>query len=218
MITKLKLLKKNELINYLNNLPIISKFNNMHTSSVSVCLIEGYLVKKKCINDSLGNFMFWNEIRALQKLSSYPHFPFLIAYDSNSLIIYMTYCGPSLSSENLPTNWKIQFEEIKEIMEITEVNSNDMIMRNICCLGDEIKIIDFGLHTIFGRTIKEVLNDFYIQLQNIDKRNNTQSNQSIINNSYNLYYPNWKENLHKYLIIKTKYNTILKNMKNKKKR
>ena len=191
----------------------------MHTSSTEVCLLEGYIVRKKCIKDSLGNFMFMNEIKALQKIGQYPHFPFLIAYDPNSLTIYMTYCGSMLSSNNLPKNWKKQFEEISQIMNITNINSNDILLRNICCLGDEIKLIDFGLHTIFGRTIKEVLNDLYTILNQLDKNTNTNKNQSEdILSVYTNYYPNWKEKLERYNLIKMKYNEIISNMKNKKKR
>jgi tRNA A-37 threonylcarbamoyl transferase component Bud32 len=218
MINKLKLLKTpHAILNYLNKLQVIRKFNNVHTSSVDVCLLEGYIVRKKCINDSLGNFMFWNEVKALKKIGHYPHFPFLIAYDPNSLTIYMTYCGPTLTSNNLPKNWKTQYEEISKIMNITNVNSNDILLRNICYLGDEIKIIDFGLHTIFGKTIKESLNELYILLSNLD----TNKNLNIPINSdtiYNNYYPGWKEKLERYDFINKKYIEFIENMKNKKKK
>jgi tRNA A-37 threonylcarbamoyl transferase component Bud32 len=217
MVSKLKLLKSQQaILYYLNKLQVIRKFDNVHTSSTEVCLLEGYIVRKKCIKDSLGNFMFMNEIKALKKVSQYPHFPFLIAYEPNSLTIYMTYCGPMLSSDNLPKNWKNQYEEISQIMNITEINSNDVLLRNICCLGDEIKIIDFGLHTIFGRTIKEVLNDLYTILNQLDTNKNKNQSEDI--SVYSNYYPNWKLKLERYNLIKMKYNEIISNMKNKKKR
>jgi tRNA A-37 threonylcarbamoyl transferase component Bud32 len=219
-ITKLKLLRTHSaILNYLKNLPVIRKFNNVHTSSVDVCLLEGYIVRKICIRDSLGSFMFRNEVKALKKLSCFPHFPFLIASDQNSLTIYMTYCGPQLSSDNLPNNWKTQFQEISDIMNTTNVNSNDILLRNVCCLGDEIKIIDFGLHTIFGRTVKEVVNDLYIILTNLDKNNShshSHTSEQDIEFLYNRHYPNWRKKLEYYDLFNKKYQEAINNMKNKK--
>jgi hypothetical protein len=68
----------------------------------------------------------------------------------------MSYCGKLISSENLPTNWKDQITDISLILKTLNVNSNDMLLRNICCFNGEIKIIDFGLCTIFGKTIDDV--------------------------------------------------------------
>jgi hypothetical protein len=135
---------KEGVLQYMNRLKDIHKFTSEHTNSDKVSLIEGYIVKKVCFNNSLGNYMFTNEINALSKLRGYPHFPHLIAYDPQNLIIYMTYCGGLLTSENLPNNWRDQIHEIKEIMMTLNINSNDMLMRNTCCLDGEIKIIDFG--------------------------------------------------------------------------
>ncbi len=216
-INKIKLIKNhNQIINYLNSLPIIRHFNNTHTCSDNVSLIEGYIVKKKCNNNSLGNFMFWNEVNVLKKVKSFPHFPHLISFDHNTLTIYMTYCGPILNNNNIPDNWEIQFNEISEIMNVLNVNSNDMISRNICCLGNEIKIIDFGLNTIFGRTIKEVLNDFYRDLKNMSHKI-----PRIVNNNnydYNNYYPNWKNNLKKIEMIKKNIEEYKNKTKNNKKK
>lgn len=204
-INKIKLIKNhNHILNYLNSLPIIRQFNNQHTCSDNVSLIEGYIVKKRCNNDSLGNFMFWNEVNVLKKVKGFPHFPIMITYDPNSLTIYMTYCGPALKNDNIPNNWEEQFNEISQIMTVLNVNSNDMIHRNICCLGNEIKIIDFGLNTIFGRTIKEVLNDFYRDLKNIS-HNISRIPRNINNDyNYNIYYPKWKDNLKKVEMIQKK--------------
>ncbi len=200
---------KEGILNYLKNLKDIHKFTSEHTNSDKVTLIEGYIVKKVCLNNSLGNFMFNNEISALSKLRGYPHFPHLIAYDPHNLIIYMTYCGGLLTSENLPNNWKEQINEIKEIMMTLNINSNDMLMRNTCCLDGEIKIIDFGLHTIFGRTIEEVIGDLYNNINILTSSKNKVDHS--IKYKYMEDYPNWKLNLEKYkqkqiLIKKTQDN------------
>jgi tRNA A-37 threonylcarbamoyl transferase component Bud32 len=140
--------------------------------------------------------MFTNEINALSKLRGYPHFPHLIAYDPKNLIIYMTYCGGLLTSENLPNNWRDQIHNIKEIMMTLNINSNDMLTRNTCCLNGEIKIIDFGLHTIFGRTIEEVIGDLYNNINILSSSKNKVDNS--IKYKYMEEYPNWKLNLEKY--------------------
>ena len=209
-------------LNYLENLKTVYKFNNEHSNSLEVCLLEGYVVKKKCFGTSLGNYMFKNEVSALIKLNGYPHFPILFEYDPEKLIIYMSYCGNTISSQNISVNWKEQFNEISEIMTVLKVNSNDMIPRNICCLDNEIKIIDFGLHTIFGKTIKEVLNDLYGQLSNINNKNQNQNNNLELN--YLVEYKGWKEKLENYTKkelqmkeLNNKFIQHLKDLKNKKK-
>jgi tRNA A-37 threonylcarbamoyl transferase component Bud32 len=212
-------------LNYLGNLKTIYKFQTEHNNSLEVCLLEGYIVKKKCFGNSLGNYMFQNEVAALSKLSGYPHFPLLFEYDKNMLIIYMSYCGNLISSKNIPLNWKEQVNEIKEIMTTLNVNSNDMIPRNICCLDNEIKIIDFGLNTIFGKTINEIINDLYGNLNNFSKN----QNQNLITNfslelNYLKEYKNWKEKLENYIKkekemkeLHNKYLLHLKQLRNKKK-
>ena len=209
-------------LNYFENLKTVYKFKNEHSNSLEVCLLEGYVVKKKCFGTSLGNYMFQNEVSALIKLNGYPHFPILFEYDPEKLIIYMSYCGNTISSQNISVNWKEQFNEISEIMTVLKVNSNDMIPRNICCLDNEIKIIDFGLHTIFGKTIKEVLNDLYGQLNNINKQNQNSNNNLELN--YLIEYKGWKEKLENYTKkeqqmkeLNNKFIQHLKDLKNNKK-
>ena len=181
-------------------------------------------MKKKCFGTSLGNYMFKNEVSALIKLNGYPHFPILFEYDPEKLIIYMSYCGNTISSQNISVNWKEQFNEISEIMTVLKVNSNDMIPRNICCLDNEIKIIDFGLHTIFGKTIKEVLNDLYGQLSNINNQNQNKNQNNNLELNYLVEYKGWKEKLENYTKkelqmkeLNNKFIQHLKDLKNKKK-
>ena len=73
-----------------------------------------------------------------------------------------------------------------------------MLLRNICCLNGEIKIIDFGLSTIFGKTIDDVLKDLYNNLNTLNKNISITPNiQSYI---YINEYPNWRQNLENYKI------------------
>ncbi len=195
IINQIKILKDYNIINkYFETLKKIHSFTNEHLGSDEVYLLEGYIVKKKCKNDWYGSFLFWNEVNALHKVSEYPHFPYLLSYDSKKLIIYMTYCGENLSFKNVPSDFKNQLNEIKTVMRIFNINSNDMIKRNICCLGNEIKIIDFGLSSnMFNNNITDSINKLESYILDLYK---SRQNNKYINNiectPYYKYYPNWE--------------------------
>ena len=195
-----KLSKMNQLqkLEYLGQLETVKEFNSEHHYSKKVVLLEGLIVRKQCQLDSFGNYMFKNEIKSLQKLTPYPHFPILVAFDPYNLVIYMTYCGPTLNSSNIPRNWREQFEEISQILEVLDVNSNDMLLRNTCVFNGEISVIDFGLDTQFGRDLKTVLREFYLKLNSITNpkqkiKENTEELQT--NLAYQKDYHGWKRRL-----------------------
>lgn len=117
----------------------------------------------------------------------------------------MTYCGELISNNNFPPNLESQINEIYYIFDTMDVNSNDMLLRNTCCLGDELKIIDFSFNNQFGKTINETLEDFISELSKIRKINcNLSINQNIIDNDkkneklYTQYYPNWQQKIENY--------------------
>jgi hypothetical protein len=197
----IELKKKNiNITPYLNKLKVIRTFSNIHEGSQKVELIEGYIVKKQCQQTSLGSFLFTNEVNTLKKLQGFPHFPHLISFDADKLIIYMTYCGETVSSKNLPTDWQNQMSNILRILSVLNINSNDMSIRNTCCLGDELKIIDFGLNTQFKKSINDSLIDLTRQinsLSNSSNNNNTNTTQELNYKSYKTYYPNWEIDLKK---------------------
>jgi tRNA A-37 threonylcarbamoyl transferase component Bud32 len=203
-----------EKLEFLNNLEIIKEFGNEHNHSKKVVLL-GFIVRKQCQIDSFGNFMFQNEIKSLQKVSPYPHFPILIACDAYNLIIYMTYCGETLDASNIPTDWKNQFEEISQILEVLDVNSNDMLLRNTCIFNGELSIIDFGLDTQFGQGLKTVLKDFYLRLSSISPKKI--SNEQI-ERDYHKDYLKWKERLQKTKTLKSYIEMEITNSKEKKKK
>ena len=196
MIQKIIELKENNVnvLDYLSGLNVIKTFNNIHEGSQKVELIDGYIVKKKCLQSSLGNFLFLNEVNTLKKLQGYPHFPHLIAFDSNKLIIYMTYCGETVSNHNLPNDWDHQIDNISRILNVLNINSNDMSIRNTCCLGDELKIIDFGLNTQFKHPVQESIMNLSRELNNF---HNSSLSRNETNNykSYKEYYPHWETKL-----------------------
>ena len=218
LINKLYKLKNHKLILwYLNNLKTIKVFTSIHNCSESVVLLEGFIVKKKCEQHSYGNYLFNNEVKSLSQLSGFPHFPKLIAYDQSTLTIYMTYCGELISNTNFPSDLSTQINEIYEILSSMDVNPNDMLLRNTCCLGNELKIIDFSFNNDFGKTVKETINDFIRELSTIRKidtnilktqeSNDNNHNNDNNDNSYIKYYPNWRNKIE---IYKTRKELLLK--------
>ena len=170
-LLKLNPLNMSNRLELLRQLKHIEYFENEHNYSKSVELLENYIVKKTLKYNTLGYYLFKNEVNALIKLSQYSHFPKIIAYDLKNLIIYMSYCGEQITNNNIPVNWREQFKEIKHILEISGVNSNDMLLRNTCVLKDIIYIIDFGLHSIFNENIRTVLGGFYTKLNQLAIKN-----------------------------------------------
>ena len=143
--------------NYLSTLKVSREFKSPHHYSSSVYLLDDYVVMKNLKRNRMGFFLFQNEIAALQRLYFYNHFPKLIGYNKKNLSIYMTFCGEQISKKNIPSDWENQLNEIEAILRRVNVNSNDMILRNVCVLDNIIYIIDFGLYSNFSVSISETM-------------------------------------------------------------
>lgn len=153
--------------NFLLYLKISKRFKSPHHYSSSVYLLDNYVVRKNLKKNAMGNFLFQNEISALKKLQPYKYFPKLLGYDNLRLSIFMTFCGEQISSKNLPDDWEKQIDEIETILTEINVNSNDMILRNVCVLNKRIYIIDFGLYSQFSVSIKETISKLKYDLRKI---------------------------------------------------
>ena len=81
----------------------------------------------------------------------------------------MTFCGEQISKKNIPIDWKQQLNEIQKNLLSVNVNSNDMILRNICVLNKRIHIIDFGLYSQFGVPIQQSISHLRNELQKISR-------------------------------------------------
>ena len=176
-------------LKYLHSKKFMKEFREEHNYSLSVILLDGYIVKKTMKNTRMGHHMLNNEIQSLSKLVSYKHFPKLYGYDG--LSIYMSYCGEKITSSNIPDDWKEQIIEIKDVLNKVNVNPDDMIQRNVCVLNGIINIIDFGLNTQFTAPVNESINKLYRLLENLHKKkyvyktttNNTiQQNKTLYKN------------------------------------
>ena len=150
---------------YLENLVVIKEFEEEHNYSRKVELLEGFVVKKSVLYSRLGYQLYINEVNSLRKLIPFKHFPTMIAFDEWNLVIYMTYCGEIINSQNIPSNWIVQYTNISDILKNNKVNPNDILVRNICILDNTIYIIDFGLNTIFAKPLNIVLQNLKSKLQ-----------------------------------------------------
>jgi hypothetical protein len=133
-------------LDYLSNRSVHRRFRDANIYSKGVYLLDNGIVAKH-LDPNMSGFVLWkNEINALKRVLGQVHFPQLIAADPVNLIIYMTYCGPSLASgARVPKNWRPQVENIKRSLIKKQMNPNDILPRNVCVTGGTIKVIDFGL-------------------------------------------------------------------------
>ena len=133
-------------LEYISKRKVLRKFQNQNIYSNGVFLLDNFFVAKK-LHNNMNGYVFWkNEINSLKRIVGNIYFPQLVAADPRNLIIYMTYCGKTV--ENIPrppVNWKQQVNEIKQILLKKQLNPNDILPRNVCCLNGVIKLIDFGL-------------------------------------------------------------------------
>ena len=136
-------------LEYISKRKVLRKFQNQNIYSNGVFLLDNFFVAKK-LHNNMNGYVFWkNEINSLKRVIGNHHFPQLIAADPNNLIIYMTYCGKTI--ENIgrsPQNWRQQVNNIKRVLVNKQLNPNDILPRNVCCLNGVIKLIDFGLSNV----------------------------------------------------------------------
>ena len=123
----------------------------------SIELINNIIIKKEFIDHKryrkIKNYkqQLQCEIDALLLLSDCNHFPKLLSYDDNTNIIYISYCGTPLSSENIPNDWNNQLITIINNLKDKNMYHNDMMCRmnpknggNFCVLNNILYLIDFG--------------------------------------------------------------------------
>ena len=122
-------------LDYLGQRKVLRRFRDANVYSKGVYLLDNGIVAKH-LDPNMSGFVLWkNEINALKRVLGEIHFPQLIAADPVNLIIYMTYCGPSLASgARVPQNWRAQAENIKQSLVKKQMNPNDILPRNIILL------------------------------------------------------------------------------------
>lgn len=145
-------------LQYISKKKVIKKFGSQNIYSNGVYLLDNFIIAKR-LHSNMSGYVFWkNEINALKRVLGNKHFPQLVAADPNSLIIYMTYCGNTIESVGKsPKNWRGQVEAIKKTLLAKQLNPNDILPRNVCLLGQTVKIIDFGLSNVrYSEILKSI--------------------------------------------------------------
>lgn len=167
---KLNELNNIDRINYINKKKIITTMKSKSTNSEYILLFDNNIISK-CIKQNIHGHTLWkNEINALLKLRNIIFFPDLIAIDPNKLIIYMTYCGKTLSKKpTIPNNWKSQLKKIKKILLTKQINPNDITLDNVCVMDGVIRLIDFGLANNHYNDISKSIDKLYWIFYKISK-------------------------------------------------
>ena len=115
---------------------------------------ENYFIKKHMSNEIKKynkiikkvdiDLNFNKEIKHLNQLSKYDHFPYLFDYDMEQKQIFMSYCGENINNKNIPKNWKEQFIEIFNILNYNSIYHNDIGLNNCSVLDGVIYLFDLG--------------------------------------------------------------------------
>ena len=84
------------------------------------------------------------EVNALTKLEHNDHFPKIVSIMPDIFSFYMTYCGPRLTQDNLPVDWREQVETILLSMEKQNIVNGDIDIKNLTVLDGKIYLLDFG--------------------------------------------------------------------------
>jgi len=87
---------------------------------------------------------FENELHALMLLHGHKGFPQLLYYNRADMVIFMSYCGETLTSTNVPPDWRDQLLDIYEVLKKYQIYSNDVYIGNFCVLDGNLNFIDFG--------------------------------------------------------------------------
>tara|TARA_A100001015_G_C15026406_1_gene730732 strand:- start:1175 stop:1759 length:585 start_codon:yes stop_codon:yes gene_type:complete len=81
-------------------------------------------------------------------------FPYMYSYDGNKKSIIMSNCGDLMSLHNLPTNWREQFNKIRNsfkkyglcILDVRFLPYTPYVVNNICVKNGKLSIVDVALY------------------------------------------------------------------------
>ncbi len=107
--------------------------------------ICNHLIVKKIINKTIidnKNYNHYKEVKVLKTLYKKAHFPIILSTNNNSLI--MSYCGTKINNYNIPSDWKIQIDEIIKSLKSANIIKNNMWKNNFLVYNSIIYIINFN--------------------------------------------------------------------------
>lgn len=122
--------------------------SNGETSVIFTTVLKGKQIIKKILK-SENKEEFYNETSCLQALQHSKHFPVLYHNDPNKLVIYMSYCGKTMTPETRPKNWKEQIDTILDTVYKANIVYSDIKPDHLRVHSDNtIRVIDFGRATV----------------------------------------------------------------------
>tara|TARA_B100001996_G_scaffold156672_1_gene119362 strand:+ start:1064 stop:2065 length:1002 start_codon:yes stop_codon:yes gene_type:complete len=98
-------------------------------------------IVKKISSQSSSAARNEREIRILKALYKKTHFPVILSTKDNSLI--MSYCGTKINNHNIPSDWKIQINEIINSLNSANIRKNNMWKNNFLVHNSILYIINF---------------------------------------------------------------------------
>lgn len=154
-------------LNELQNYNWIEIGSNGETSTIYKSIIKGQILIKKHIKD-IYKQEYYNEISCLKELQNCKHFPTLINYDNDKLIIYISYCGQRLYPQNRPNNWKDQINTIIKTIIDKNIIYSDIKIEHLRVYNDNtIRLIDFGRSTIGSQERNQDIYKIYNLAENV---------------------------------------------------
>ena len=169
-LSEINLICKNGNFSEVKYLQLTKELKSKIESQIGTKIDEVIVKKKYLPNTSFDiDLMFEKEVNCLKSLFGTKHFPFLLSYDYEQKTIILNYCGKSITSDNIPENWKKQADKIIDSLQKNEIYHNDLWFNNFLVYKKILHVIDFGFGSFYNQ-------DFpYININN-----------NMINNSYDL--------------------------------
>lgn len=118
---------------------ISKKHKNIIEESIKYTICN-QLIVKKINNKTIMNNK--KEEKILKALYKKKHFPVILSTKDNSLI--MSYCGTKINNYNIPSDWKIQINEIIKSLKSANITKNNMWKNNFLVHNSIIYIINFN--------------------------------------------------------------------------
>lgn len=87
---------------------------------------------------------YLKNVLALKIFAGNRHFPKLYDTDDEELAVYMSHCGDSITSKNIPNDFLNQIDEINKAFENENVSCTDTFSGNFTAKDGIIYIVDLG--------------------------------------------------------------------------
>ena len=108
------------------------------------------MFRMNCTKTFLIESVYKSELDILTQLAGKVGVPNIISYDDSSRSIIMPYLGQGIvSGVEIPTDWKQQINNIRDLLEEMNIYHNDLKLKHFLVLRDVITLIDFGKASLY---------------------------------------------------------------------